>query len=63
MVVNGAMYFDSSCLPIWLRILSSFVKEPILVIIILVVTYFVSGVGGAWMSAASTVDIVSLSFQ
>ena len=61
-IMNGAMHFDSSFLPIWLKILSGFVKGPILVVI-LVVTYLVPRVGRAWLPRASTHDVVSLSFQ
>ena len=61
-IMNGAMHFDSSFLPIWLKILSGFVKGPILVVI-LVVTYLVPGVGRAWLPRASTHDVVSLSPQ
>ena len=59
--MNGAMHIDSSFLPIWLRILSSFVKGPFLVAEHIV--YLVSQVSRTWLPAASTHDVVSLSLQ
>ena len=59
MAMYGTMNSDSSFLPISL---SSFVKGPILVVV-LIGSHLVSRVGRACMSTASTLDEVSCSVQ